>query len=427
MDRNLEVASMKKKNARSSTRETKRGENRGLGLERDRSRKTRPVDKNSITVSVEIGSRMPEGVLRLDGFKSSDTISDVKVRACQTAKDLGLGPLKCCIRSMMSLEGRHLEDNQTLASLYRRGCSDSSLFLFYFPGVAKDIIEEPMEEMRWLRICKLVRFTEEAHENNWVDEEEYYKGSYDEDDPVSIEKRPKFIHAPLPFAQVPNLCIHGRYELLDILRRPISFSKIRHTHCVATTASVVFLALNDRILKDLVSLNTKSEYLVIRVSWDKLSYVFVRVLRKSNPDIPIVAVTDLDPHHLDLLTFLDTPPDFLPSCYGWDLTRDFGQDVCASSIDFVDIKWLGLRPFDYWPRHTSSDGASRCPGFDKVIGMLRANPFLRRKKEWLEALDWLDLLGECVSLHLLAPPLDSGAIYLGDDYIPKKVCEKDWV
>ncbi|VFQ99406.1 unnamed protein product [Cuscuta campestris] len=402
MDRSLMLASKKKKKDRSFAREKRSGENRELGLERETRKDEVAMDKNSITLIVNLGSLTPTEPLTLDGFKSSDTISYVKARVCQTAMDLGLHPLNADIRSLMSPQGPHLEDNQTLASAFHPGCQDEILILYYFIDAAKKRkFREPKADMRWLPICKLVRFREEAHEDN--------VGSYEYGYPILIEKRPKSIYAPLPFAQVPDLGIHGQYELLDVERRPITLSKIMHTHSVATTASVVLLALNDRILKDLVSSNSESEYLVIRVSWDKLSYFFVRLLRTAYPDIPIVAVTDLDPHHLDLLTFLDTPPEFLPSCYGWDLTRDFKEDVCSSDLGFANIKWLGLRPFDFrLPRLDSlKSGTSRCPGFDKVISMLRANPFLRKKKEWLEALDWLGLVGKCVSLHLLAPPLDS--------------------
>uniref|UniRef100_A0A803MXE9 Uncharacterized protein n=1 Tax=Chenopodium quinoa TaxID=63459 RepID=A0A803MXE9_CHEQI len=78
-------------------------------------------------------------------------------------------------------------------------------------------------------------------------------------------------------------------------------------------------------------------------------------------EIPIVTVTDLDPHHLDLLTFLDTPPENIPICYGWDLSRDFNNFVA-------------------------------------FIRMLRVNPFLRRKKHWLAALEWLGVFGKSVAL-----------------------------
>ncbi|KAL8111400.1 hypothetical protein AgCh_019208 [Apium graveolens] len=178
-------------------------------------------------------------------------------------------------------------------------------------------------------------------------------------------RRPKSI----PFAQLSGVRIHGQYQLLDSNNNLMPDSSIRIAVPVPiqTNASVILLATSDKILKDLISFNDKSTYLVVGVSWDILSYLFLRTLRASYLDIPIVAVTDLDPHHLDLLTFLDTPLKKLPCCYGWDLS---GESRDENNVDFVNIKWLGLRPCDWLIPYS----------------VLRANPIFRAKKDWRNAM-----------------------------------------
>ncbi|KAK1400595.1 hypothetical protein POM88_000200 [Heracleum sosnowskyi] len=184
---------------------------------------------------------------------------------------------------------------------------------------------------------------------------------------------------------------------------------------IKTTANVILLAPNPEIFTHLVVLNRKCEYLVLHVCWDMQSYVFLRTVRASYPNIPIVAVTDLDPHHLDLLTFLDTPPDYLLFCYGWDLSEDFDEDYITDN-DFVNIEWLGLCPNDCEALHFDDDARpAPLPGFEEVIRMLRVNPYLRRKEDWLAALDWLDLYGKSVSFRL------------GGDFVSRKLSKKDWV
>ncbi|XP_021760256.1 probable LRR receptor-like serine/threonine-protein kinase At4g36180 [Chenopodium quinoa] len=92
------------------------------------------------------------------------------------------------------------------------------------------------------------------------------------------------------------------------------------------------------------------DVLIILVKWDKFSYLFLRKLRKCLPDVPIVAATDLDIRDLEPLIFLDTPPKEVPRLYGgWDLSKDC-ESVGVSDVDFVNIKWMGLRPSDFLNR-----------------------------------------------------------------------------
>lgn len=388
--------------------------------------------ENSITVRVYVGCiQNPCEPVTLQ-CKASDSIIDIKTRVCQEQPRLGdpeIGIMRCSA-------GHELEDSQTLESLFNPGCAEFKISLYFLSRTGTKIKQEPEKKgINWLPICKCVRFRVEAHEENLCIEDDYMPR------PVLIEKRPKTIHGPLPFAQLSDLGIHGQYDLLDSEKRSIPISSIRNATSIQTAARVILLAPTREILKYLVNLNSKSEFLLVCVSWDKLSYIFLKKLRTSYPDIPIVAVTELNPHHLDLLTFLDTPLEDLPCCYGWDLSRDF-EDVAATKIDFVNIRWLGMRPVDcdgllsldcYAPSPDevtpSPHEVTPPPGFHEVIRMLVANPFLRRKKAWLAALDWLKVFGKPVSFHPLSPTPAPGDchLHLRDDFIAKKLAKKDWV
>ncbi|KAK1400572.1 hypothetical protein POM88_000177 [Heracleum sosnowskyi] len=185
------------------------------------------------------------------------------------------------------------------------------------------------------------------------------------DNPVSIVRRPK----SLQFALFPGLGVHGQYKLLDSNNSSLPDASIGFAASVQTNASIILLAPNDKILKHLISLN---------------------------------------------------------GCYGWDLS---GESRDENIIDYLNIRWLGLRPYDC-QFHVTYDSANRYPsGFREVIHMLRANPFFRRKKHWLAALDWLEVFGTSVTFHPLAPS-DSDPdchVHLGDSFIAKKLFRKDWV
>lgn len=355
--------------------------------------------ENSITVHVWVGGKQ----IVVDGFTSSDTISVVKERVLKKATELDMPPLLQDIREMQTLQRQVLEDNHTLASLSNSASDQSTTITMYYRLLdPMDRNPELKEDMLWFKICQRLWFNKEAHMPT--------------------------IQASLPIAQFSDLCINGHYNFFDLNKKSLPLSEIKLCSSVQTNASVILLAPNDEILKDLVSLNSESKYLVLRVSWDILSYYFLRTLRSSYPDIPIVAVTDLDPHHLNLLTFLDTSPDIVIGTHGWDLSVDletyfFDDEVYAADIDFVEIKWLGLRPTDCESLFFYGATRSPLPGFNEVIRMLKVNPHLRMKEHWLAALHWLEEFGSSVSFH----PRGDCHVNLGDDFIAKKVYEKDWV
>ncbi|KAL2944216.1 cytochrome b [Bienertia sinuspersici] len=92
-----------------------------------------------------------------------------------------------------------------------------------------------------------------------------------------------------------------------------------------------------------ITINPYDEVLVLLVTWDKFSYWLLRMLRKSiGSQVPIIAFIDADVHQLDLLTFLDTPPQKVSELYGCNDCADLGVGL----VDVVNIKWAGVRPSD---------------------------------------------------------------------------------
>ncbi|KAK1400580.1 hypothetical protein POM88_000185 [Heracleum sosnowskyi] len=267
-----------------------------------------PTGGNEIKVCLDIYSEPIVSHIILGGFTSSNTIDDVVDKIYREVKDIELGN-RCCGK-MLSPHGIPMDYNETLQSLLDLGYRDWSTYLCYIPGLKKKSPKVHKLEFNWLSICERVRLREEAHMENIAI-------------PVSIIRRPKSL-------QLSGLGIHGQYKLLDSSNSSIPDSSIRFAASVQTNASLILLAPNDKILKDLISFNGKCKYLVVGVTWDILSYLFLRKVRASYPDVPIVAVTDLDPHHLDLLTFFDTPLVNLPCCYGFDLSK---ESIDENNID----------------------------------------------------------------------------------------------
>ncbi|KAK1400581.1 hypothetical protein POM88_000186 [Heracleum sosnowskyi] len=396
--------------------------------------------RNEIKICVNVSALARP--LFLLGFEPSDTVRIVKIRVndliFKTPIQENFLPFHPATREMVSSYGIVFGDDQTLASLYETSCSNGDNFITMYYIRDPDIkgTPEAEEHFYFLRLTKCARFIEEPHEDKDrfmqrvcpEDEDKHEDGDGDEDgdededededkkpNPCSIAKRPKTIHGPLPLVDSGGLGTNGSYELFDSKNKIIPLCSFKFSVSIKTTANVILLAPNPEIFTHLVVLNSKCEYLVLHVCWDMQSYVFLRTVRASYPNIPIVAITDLDPHHLDLLTFLDTPPDYLLFCYGWDLSEDFDEDYITDN-DFVNIEWLGLCPNDCEALHFDDDARpAPLPGFEEVIRMLRVNPYLRRKEDWLAALDWLDLYGKSVSFRL------------GGDFVSRKLSKKDWV
>ncbi|XP_021736216.1 uncharacterized protein LOC110702779 isoform X1 [Chenopodium quinoa] len=333
----------------------------------------------------------------LDGFKYSDTIFNVKSKMCKKLSENGLALNDPDRVEMLSSEGLFLTDDDRTLGSYYPACHHPTLAIFLFHR-DKEMEDAALEESRWEAKCKQVREEEEAKAE---EEEKKNKVSRKNGYSMAREARPKTkdLKLQLPYvAELEDLGIDGNLKLYSEVGSSLPVVDVESAHSVCTSASVVLLAPNDRIWKILQSnLAAKSEYLIVRVSWDILSYIALREIKACYPDdrhLPFVAVTDLDPHHLDLLTFLDTPPDAVFNCYGWDL--DLESKDASFLVEYLDIKWLGLRPsqlnsLSLRTADSSDDHDHACRGsaydFGKVICMLRVNPYMRRKEDWLKALD----------------------------------------
>ncbi|KAK1351287.1 hypothetical protein POM88_054506 [Heracleum sosnowskyi] len=360
------------------------------------------------------------------GFEPSDTVRIVKIRVndliFKTPIQENFLPFHPATREMVSSDGIVFGDDQTLASLYETCCSNGDNFITMYYIRDPDIkgTPEAEEHFYFLRLTKCARFIEEPHEDKDRFMQRVCPEDGDEDGDEAETKTKTQTKTKTETETKTKTKTKTRSPTHAQLQRGQKLFMGR-SHCfkfavsIKTTANVILLAPNPEIFTHLVVLNSKCEYLVLHVCWDMQSYVFLRTVRASYPNIPIVAVTDLDPHHLYLLTFLDTPPDYLLFCYGWDLSEDFDEDYITDN-DFVNIEWLGLCPNDFEALHFDDDARpSPLPGFEEVIRMLRVNPYLRRKEDWLAALDWLDLYGKSVSFRL------------GDDFVSRKLSKKDWV
>ncbi|XP_074318933.1 uncharacterized protein LOC141655774 [Silene latifolia] len=205
---------------------------------------------------------------------------------------------------------------------------------------------------------------------------------------------------------------------------------------LSTSASLVLLAFNSAnldVIEEFTSrMDNPSDILLLQVSWDKFSYLFLRKLRQDlGPHVPIVAVTDLDVRHLDLLAFLDTLPCDLPKLYGWSLSQDCAH--LGVNHEDVDIKWLGIRPSD-------SDAASDYNGcfakasrklphdFKVVYDFLLGHPRFSRKSKWVQE---LQVIADR-QLHRSLPYLWQGLHWYAksfawENYLPMKIANKDWI
>ncbi|KMT18292.1 hypothetical protein BVRB_2g024550 [Beta vulgaris subsp. vulgaris] len=134
-----------------------------------------------------------------------------------------------------------------------------------------------------------------------------------------------------------------------------------------------------------ITINPKDEVLILLVTWDKFSYWLLRMLRESiGSQVPIIAFTDADVHQLELLTFLDTPPQKVSQHYGWNDCAD----LCVGLVDVVNIKWAGVRPSE--DRSPSAGGVKLIPdyerrGLDLIIFLHNSRPLPGRVllKVWI--------------------------------------------
>ncbi|XP_074281707.1 uncharacterized protein LOC141606462 isoform X2 [Silene latifolia] len=261
------------------------------------------AEKNSITLRVKFSWAAG---FELAGFSLSDTISHVLDEIVKKVKEIGmLCPQPEEGLRLTLLSGPYLKRDTTLASAVKLadvndiGPNNTITLMLLSPllDLNGELLGIPEREDPDMFVEP--SSTEEEDDEENVDNEVcpvYYKGKRG--------KKPKF-------AVRPNLGIDGDIELLDDNDQPIPVSKVWDVASIVTTASAVLLAPNDGILENLYALNRKEKrYVVLGIGIDLLSYVFLRFLRECFPDMPILAVTDLDPAHLDMIAFLDSDVGF---------------------------------------------------------------------------------------------------------------------
>lgn len=166
------------------------------------------------------------------------------------------------------------------------------------------------------------------------------------------------------------------------------------------------------------TINRYDELLILLVTWDKFSYWLLRMLRKTiGSQVPIIAFTDADIHQLDLLAFLDTPPQKLSEHYGWNDCADLG----AGLVDAVDIKWAGLRPSE-----DHSPSARDKPVSDYAI----ICDFLEQQGKWpleIQCFRKYQFYNKRLSSIQDKPKFHPLNPYIWKEYIPQKLEKKDWI
>ncbi|KAL5729506.1 hypothetical protein ACHQM5_002446 [Ranunculus cassubicifolius] len=266
-------------------------------------------------------------------------------------------------------------------------------------------------------------------------------------DDVLITQRPcdKLVEDKKMLRVVGKLHVESRLNNDTIKRRPVGYMgglpcDLKDVVKMTTTAKHVILATT-AFNHDLLNMyhahlnldihnDPNDIILVLLVTWDKFSYLFLRKLRKSiGSDVPIIAITDSNLHDLDLLAFLDTPPQQVASLYGWDLSQDC---VALGLMDVVvDVKWAGLRPSETQNQTlapTTHAVAVSSRDYGIICNKLKHHPRLVEKPKWLQEL----ALFEKQPLYLLHffGMSNSEIIfskYFREKYIPDKLAKKDWI
>ncbi|KAK9716447.1 hypothetical protein RND81_06G234200 [Saponaria officinalis] len=368
--------------------------------------------ENPITVRVQPAW---EQEVKLEGLSLSDTVSFVLDEIVKKFKETGiLCPQPEDEWKLMLLSGRCLKRDTTLASAVNltsgndMRISNTIRMILLPPLIPHDINGElwsiPEREDPDM-------FVENSSEEDEEDDGDcyrcpfYYKG-----------KRGK---EPI-FEVMSDLGINGDIKLLDENDQPISLSKVWDVASIVTDASAVLLAPNDRILKELYALNNEKRYVVLRIDIDLLSYVFLRVFRECFPAIPIVAVTDFDPAHLDIVAFLDSDVGIIRRLYKLDLIHYERSAIDVAHIKEVDIKWLGLRYAHRGKLLPEADfDALAHPvegGFDKVMLRLLKNRNVYWKNSWFRELRHLKKYHKRVEFPSC-----------GYESIASMISDEDWV
>ncbi|XP_021760458.1 uncharacterized protein LOC110725279 [Chenopodium quinoa] len=350
----------------------------------------------------------------------TDTLSKIKIQICDMIEnELGRTRPDPELMRLMLLpwgpmldndEGDYDDDNRTLLDSLPSSAVTSVILLLSVP--------------HW------VRFEDVYKDEDFDEDEDYYKKEFH-------SYKPKELSFDEESLRVTGTLYSHRQ---DKKRRIRSVGGLRwllkDITNLTTPAKVVMFALNmDNFIElDQYHISRTCEtdahdVLMILVKWDKFSYLFLRKLRKCLPDVPIVAATDMDIRDLELLTFLDTPPKEVPRLYGsWDLCKDC-ESVGVSDIDYVNIKWMGLRPSDFLDRSPFSKyllsrfsfsfppAPTESAEFIEISKFLLQHPSLCRKVEWVNELKAL--------IQLLYHP--SFPCTASEGYLPAKILLQDWV
>lgn len=166
-----------------------------------------------------------------------------------------------------------------------------------------------------------------------------------------------------------------------------------------------------------------------------MGHVELLLPQKTHPmwllGLTFIAVTDLDNHNLDLLSFLDMPPNELLTHYKLNLSEEC-RHAGVSQDSTVNIKWLGLRPsdIDTYGACFKAHSWKQCQSdFKMVNDQLLSDPSFCRKETWKAELKRLRDHPIFMPFLFINPnrgtSIDSN--YIHNEYLDKKLDKEDWV
>uniref|UniRef100_A0A803KV57 Uncharacterized protein n=1 Tax=Chenopodium quinoa TaxID=63459 RepID=A0A803KV57_CHEQI len=168
---------------------------------------------------------------------------------------------------------------------------------------------------------------------------------------------------------------------------------------------------------ELINLTTNCKRVLL--AFDRATCSWLRKLAQSVSGLTFIAITDLDHHHIDRLTFLAAPPREVLSHYGWDLSKECKLTGVYEDAS-IDIKWLGLGPSDIdahakcFKLHAFKQGET---DFKAVLDRLLTIPTFAKNEAWKDELQRLLDRPLFMAFMLLQPSHRNpyGADYISDD------------
>lgn len=185
---------------------------------------------------------------------------------------------------------------------------------------------------------------------------------------------------------------------------------------IESDAKFILVLEKDSILQNILSREDSSNFIknykVIVITArgypDVISRAFLNFLAK-NLKIPILALTDADPHGIEILC-----------------SYKFGCQTTAYEEPYLAVpqmRWLGLLPSDVIQLSLESNTVPLSPMDLRKIDSLIKRPYMKRRQYWISQLEQMRELGRKAELE----SLDSNGEFLVKTYLPNKLRFASWL